>query len=157
MFTKKYSLANSRDARIIMLKLKLFGKVSFIIAQFKLASCRYNQDSRTWTKEMNETRKIEDFADESSNSGQRITSDTEDLRDDKNQEAKNEKIILSTDFCTYQLTRTITPSDRRDSMETLSKLSNSNLGKTYVFFYSFLIFIYIFVVYLFILYFCFLA
>lgn len=123
-----------------MLKLKLFGKVSFIIAQLKLASCRYNQDSpRTWTKEMNETRKIEDFADESSNNGQ--TSDTEVLRDDKNQGAKNEKIILSTDFCTYQLARTITSLDRRDSMETLSKLSNSNLGKR-VFFSNFYLYFY---------------
>lgn len=120
-----------------MLKLKLYGKVSFIIAQLKLASCRYNQDSpRTWTKEMNETRKIEDFANESSNNGQ--TSDTENFRDDKhNQEAKREKIILSTDFCTYQLATTIPSSDRRDSIKVLSKLSNSNLGKTCVFFILF--------------------
>ncbi|XP_050455422.1 uncharacterized protein LOC126853615 isoform X3 [Cataglyphis hispanica] len=79
---------------------------------------------RTWTKEMNETGKIEDLADESSNNGQ--TSDAEDLQDDKNnQETKKEKIILSTDFCTYQLTEPI--SDRQDSTETLSKLSKSNL------------------------------
>lgn len=85
---------------------------------------------------MNETRKIEDLANESSNKEQ--TSDTEDLRDDKHtQEAKREKIILSTDFCTYQLATTISSSDRHDSMEALSKLSNSNLGKTCVFFILF--------------------
>lgn len=117
-----------RDARNL-LKLKLYGKVSFIIAQLKLASCRYNQDSpRTWTKEMNETEKIEDLADESSNNGQ--MSDTEDLQDDKN-EIKKEKIILSTDFCTYQLTDIKPISDRHDSTETLSKLSKSNLGKMF--------------------------
>ncbi|XP_072767429.1 uncharacterized protein [Anoplolepis gracilipes] len=81
----------------------------------------------TWTKEMNETRKIEDLADESSKNNGR-TSDTEDLRDDKyDKEAKKEKIILSTDFCTYQLARTISSSDCHDSMEPVSKLSNSNL------------------------------
>ncbi|XP_029671789.1 uncharacterized protein LOC115240650 [Formica exsecta] len=81
---------------------------------------------RTWTKEMNETGKIEDLADESSNNGQ--MSDTEDLQDDKNdQEIKKEKIILSTDFCTYQLTDIKPISDRHDSTETLSKLSKSNL------------------------------
>lgn len=140
---------NLRDARIIVLKLKLYGKVSFIIAQLKLASCRYNQDSpRTWTKEMNETGKIEDLVDESSSNGQ--TSDTEDLQDDKNdQETKKEKIILSTDFCTYQLTNPI--SDRHDSTETLSKLSKSNLGKMFSF-YSFLILIYVFIVYTLVLY-----
>lgn len=139
-----------------MLRLKLFGKVSFIIAQLKLASCRYNQDSpRTWTKEMNETRKIEDLADESLNNGQ--TSDAENLQDDKNdQEAKKEKIILSTDFCTYQLAKTISSSDRRDSTEILSKLSNSNLGKMF-FFYSPPILIYIFIDHPFALYFSFLA
>ncbi|XP_070172532.1 microtubule-associated protein futsch [Polyergus mexicanus] len=73
---------------------------------------------RTWTKEMNETGKMEDLADASSNNGQ--TSDTEDLQDDKNdQEIKKEKIILSTDIKPIL--------DRHDSTETLSKLSKSNL------------------------------
>ncbi|XP_029172716.1 uncharacterized protein LOC114941768 isoform X2 [Nylanderia fulva] len=81
---------------------------------------------RTWTKEMNETRKIEDLADELMNNEQTI--DAVDFQDDRNdQEAKKKKIIISTDFCTYQLAKTIASSDRRDSTETLSKLSNSNL------------------------------
>lgn len=152
LFTKNIFFSNRknlRDSRIIVLKLKLFGKVSFIIAQLKLASCRYNQDSpRTWTKETNETRKIEDLADESSNNEQ--TSDTEDLQDNRNdQKAKKEKIILSTDFCTYQLARTISPSDHRDSTETLSKLSNSNLGKMKKFFYFSLYFLFFSIIYIF--------
>lgn len=79
---------------------------------------------------MNETRKIEDLADELNNEQ---TIDTEDRHDKSDQEAKNEKIIISTDFCTYQLAKTIAFSDRRDSTGTLSKLSNSNLGKIFFF------------------------
>lgn len=79
--------------------------------------------------------KIVDLADESSNNGQ--MSDTEDFQDDKNdQEIKKEKIILSTDFCTYQLTDIKPISDRHDSTETLSKLSKSNLGKMFFLFFS---------------------
>ncbi|KMQ99393.1 synaptic vesicle glycoprotein 2a [Lasius niger] len=104
---------------------------AYFADNFETTSTTWNAEElmdspRTWTKEMNETRKIEDLADESLNNGQ--TSDAENLQDDKNdQEAKKEKIILSTDSCTYQFAKTISSSDRRDSTETLSKLSNSNL------------------------------
>jgi len=71
--------------------------------------------------------KIEDLADESSN---KRTNEPKNLQDDEDDEkAKRGEIILSADFCAYQLTRTV-PSDCRDSKETSPKLSNSNSGKS---------------------------
>jgi len=109
-----------------LLRLKFFGKVSFIIAQLKLASCRYNQDSSHTCKETNETGKIEDPADKSNS--ERI-SDAEDLQDGENNgEAERKKVIHGTDYCTYQLTRTSSSPDCHDSKEASSKLSSLNSG-----------------------------
>jgi len=75
---------------------------------------------------MNETGKIEDPADKSN--GERI-SDAEDLQDgENNEEAEGKKVIHDTDYCTYQLTRTSSSLDCRDSKEALSKLSSLNSG-----------------------------
>ncbi|EZA57224.1 hypothetical protein X777_01830 [Ooceraea biroi] len=110
------------ESKTDMTKQDLF--VSFIIAQLKLASCRYNQDSTRTCKEMTETRKIEDPADKSNNEQ---TSNNEDLQDEENNEkAERKKIILSTDHCTYQLARTLSSSNC-DSKEDSLKLSNLNL------------------------------
>lgn len=111
-----------------LLRLKVFGKVSFIITQLKLASCRYNQDSSCTCKEMNETGKIEDPADESNN--QQTNFDADNLQDGENHEkAERKKIILSTDHCTYQLARTLSSPDCRDSKEASPKLSKLDLSK----------------------------
>lgn len=123
------------------MRLKLFGKVSFIIAQLKLESCRYNQDPPRTCKGMDETsddetckEKIEDLADELSHTW---TNDAKNRQNDEDDEkTKRGEIILSSDFCAYQLTRTISPSDCRDSKETSLKLSNLNLSKS-IFFFNF--------------------
>jgi len=69
---------------------------------------------------MNETRKLEAPADEPSNEW---TSDVEDHQDDEKTESR--RMILDT----YQLTRTPSSSDCRDSKEASSNLSYLNLGK----------------------------
>lgn len=134
---------DSQDARVTALRLKLFGKVSFIIAQLKLESCRYNQDPPRTCKGMDETskdemckEKIEDLANELSNNER--TSHANNLQNDEDDEkAKRGEIILNSDFCAYQLTRTISSSDCHDSKETSLKLSNLNLSKSIFFFYNF--------------------
>ncbi|KYM97178.1 hypothetical protein ALC62_12124 [Cyphomyrmex costatus] len=119
---------------------KLFGKVSFIITQLKLESCRYNQDPPRTCKGMDETckKKLEDLADESLNNKRR--SDAKNLQDDKDDEnIKRGDTILSAEFCAYQLTKTIPSSVCPDSKETPLKLLNSNSGKS-IFFFNFVIF-----------------
>lgn len=64
-------------------------------------------------------RKLETLADEPSNEQR----SAEDLQDDEKTERR--RIILDT----YQLTRTPSSSDCRDSKEAFPKLSNLNLGK----------------------------
>lgn len=124
-FLRKYSLLvfNLRDTRITLFRLKLFGKVSFIIAQLKLASCRYNQDSPRTCKRMNETRKIEDSADEPSNERKNDA----DNRDAEN--VKSEKTTPNADSHTYQLVTMLSPPDCRSSKEVPSNVSDLNLGK----------------------------
>lgn len=110
-----------------------FGKVSFIITQLKLESCRYNQDPPLTCKGMDETckdetckEKIENL-DESSNN--KRTNDAKNLQDDKDDKrAKLEEIILSADICTHQSTRTVPLLNCRGSKEISSKLSNLNSG-----------------------------
>nr|XP_012221530.1 PREDICTED: uncharacterized protein LOC105671710 isoform X1 [Linepithema humile] len=75
-------------------------------------------DSPRTSRRMNETRKLETLADEPSNEQ---TSDVEDLQDGEKTERR--RIILDT----YQLTRTPSSSDCRDSKEASPKLSNLNL------------------------------
>ncbi|KYQ54119.1 hypothetical protein ALC60_06991 [Trachymyrmex zeteki] len=115
---------------------KFFGKVSFIITQLKLESCRYNQDPPHTCKGMDEMckEKPEDLADESSNNER--TSDAKNLRDDEDDEkTKRGDIILSAEFCAYQLTKTIPASVCPDSKEISSKLLNLNSGK-FIFFFN---------------------
>ncbi|XP_018052481.1 PREDICTED: uncharacterized protein LOC108689971 isoform X1 [Atta colombica] len=79
-------------------------------------------------KGMDETckEKPEDLADESSNNER--TSDAKNLRDDEDDEkTKRGDIILSAEFCAYQLTKTVPSSVCPDSKETSSKLLNLNL------------------------------
>ncbi|XP_011640143.1 uncharacterized protein LOC105429097 [Pogonomyrmex barbatus] len=99
-----------------------------IAESFETSSVAWNAEesmdpSRT-CEGMSEMRKeeIEDLPDETSNNER--TSDTKNHQDDKGDgKAKQGKIILSADFCTYQLA---TASSSSDSKETSSKLSNSN-------------------------------
>ncbi|XP_018375393.1 PREDICTED: uncharacterized protein LOC108769092 isoform X2 [Trachymyrmex cornetzi] len=76
-------------------------------------------------KGMDETckEKPEDLADESSKG----TNDAKNLQDDEDDEkTKRGDIILSAEFCAYQLTKTVPSSVCSDSKETSSKLLNLN-------------------------------
>ncbi|XP_018351787.1 PREDICTED: uncharacterized protein LOC108754165 isoform X3 [Trachymyrmex septentrionalis] len=78
-------------------------------------------------KGMDETykEKPEDLADESLNNER--TSDAKNLQDDEDDEkTKRGDIILSAEFCAYQLTKTVPSSVYPDSKETSSKLLNLN-------------------------------
>ena len=78
--------------------------------------------------------KPEDLADESLNNER--TSDAKNLQDDEDDEkTKRGDIILSAEFCAYQLTKTVPSSVYPDSKETSSKLLNLNSGK-YIFFFN---------------------
>lgn len=150
LFTGKAARHSSRvtfvDIRIAAPRLKLFGKVSFIITQLKLESCRYNQDPPLTCKGMDETctdetceKKIESLAVESSSHER--TSDAKNLQDDEDDERvkRGGEIILSADFGAYRSTRSVSSSDAiacRDCKGTSPNLSNCNSGKS-VFFFNF--------------------
>lgn len=105
----------------LLFRLKLFGKVSFIIAQLKLASCRYNQDSPRTCERMNETKKIENPAGEPNNERENDMKHHQDAED-----VKSEEKMLDAGSHTDLLA---TLSNCCNSRETSSNVSTLNLGK----------------------------
>lgn len=113
----------------VIVEARTFWKIKcFIVAQLKLASCRYNQDSPRACRRMNGTRRLEDEpADEPNH--ERGSCGAEERQDDKDDDEKSGKTTSSADSHTYQSARTLSLSDCRDSGEISPNLSNLNLGE----------------------------
>lgn len=105
----------------VTVETQTFWKSKFY--ELKLASCRYNQDSPRTCEGMNETRKIEELANEPIIER---TSDAENLRDNEENDETAVERNTSADSSDCKSAKI---ADRRDSVETSPKLSNLDPGK----------------------------